>query len=335
MIGITPLLPHCLAEKGAGPKSAGPLGDSRSNNVHEAKEKTMPPENADIVRMNASEIRQAEYPVHQAFLDRWSPRAMSGEPVAKEELMQLFEAAKWAPSSYNAQPWRFLYAQRDSADWPRFLGLLIEFNQTWAQHAAALVAVVSRTKFEHNDQPSVTHAFDAGAAWGYLALQGSLRGLVVHGMQGFDYQRARTELAIPDLYEVHAMIAIGKPGAETGAAARDAKTRNTQRAQAIAGNCLRGELSFFGGLSRWAPLTSQTAQALHVPSGIMPTSHTDRFHHDHNRDKREEELLCYDHASLEEAYKVVCQLPFDTCAEAIPAEALIASILAEEFGPAP
>lgn len=166
----------------------------------------------DVVKMNAAGVRQAEHQAHAQFLNRWSPRAMSGESIPREELMQLFEAARWAPSSYNAQPWRFLFAERTSPDWQKFLGLLIEFNQTWCAGAAALVVIVSRTTFEMNGKPSVTHSFDTGAAWGYLALQGSLQGLVVHGMQGFDYDRARSELNVPADHEVMAMCAIGKPG---------------------------------------------------------------------------------------------------------------------------
>ncbi len=166
----------------------------------------------DVVTMNAAAVRQAEHPADSQFLNRWSPRAMSGETVPREELMLLFEAARWAPSSYNAQPWRFLFAERTGKDWPRFLGLLVEANQKWAAAAAALVVMVSRKTFEMNNKPSVTHSFDTGAAWAYLALQGSLLGLVVHGMQGFDYERARSELAVPEEYDVLAMCAIGKPG---------------------------------------------------------------------------------------------------------------------------
>ena len=162
--------------------------------------------------MNASEVRKPEHDVDKLFLDRWSPRALSGEPITDKELLGLFEAAKWAPSGSNGQPWRFLYARRDTENWPLFFKLLVEFNQSWAKNAAVLVVVISRTTFEHNNKPCITHAFDAGAAWGYLALQGSLRGLVVHGMAGFDYEKARSELQIPHGYEVHAMAAVGKPG---------------------------------------------------------------------------------------------------------------------------
>ena len=136
---------------------------------------------------------------------------MTGESLPNDELMALFEAARWAPSSYNAQPWRFIIARRENhQQWDRFLDLLVPANQVWAKQAAVLVVVVSREIFEHNNKQSVTHAFDAGAAWENLALEAVRRGLVAHGMQGFDYDRARQQLGIPPEFEVHAMIAIGK-----------------------------------------------------------------------------------------------------------------------------
>jgi nitroreductase len=137
---------------------------------------------------------------------------MSGESITDEELFTLFEAARWAPSSFNGQPWRMLYAKRDTAHWPLFFDLLVEFNQGWAKNAAALVVFVSKTTFDHNGEPAATHSFDAGAAWENFALQGTLSGLVIHGMQGFDYDKARRTLKIPDDFQVEAMAVIGKPG---------------------------------------------------------------------------------------------------------------------------
>jgi nitroreductase len=162
--------------------------------------------------IKGSEKRKADYPIDSLFIDRWSPRAMSGEPITDEELFTLFEAARWAPSSFNNQPWRMLYAKRDTSHWPLFLDLLVEFNQTWAKNAAALVVFISKTTFDHNGEPAATHSFDTGAAWASLALQGAVRGLVVHGMQGFDYDKARTALNVPDGFQVEAMAVIGKPG---------------------------------------------------------------------------------------------------------------------------
>jgi nitroreductase len=161
--------------------------------------------------IKGSEKRKADYPIDALFLDRWSPRAMTGEAIPEQELMVLFEAARWAPSSYNNQPWRILYARRDSEHWPLFFDLLVEFNQSWAKNAAALLLFISKTTFDMNGGTSVTHSYDTGAAWENLALQGWLKGLVVHGMQGFDFDRARTVLNIPEEYSVDAMAAVGKP----------------------------------------------------------------------------------------------------------------------------
>jgi nitroreductase len=162
--------------------------------------------------INVKEHREAEYPVDDIFINRWSPRAMSGDPVSKDELMSLFEAARWAPSSFNNQSWRFLYSLKGSDTWDTFFDLLLEGTQTWVKNAGALVVILSKTTFDYNGKPSKTHAFDSGAAWQNFALQGSINGLVIHGMQGFDYDRAKSELQIPGEYEVQAMAAIGKPG---------------------------------------------------------------------------------------------------------------------------
>ena len=162
--------------------------------------------------IKGSERRKSDYPIQSFILDRWSPRAMTGESISSDELMRLFEAARWAPSSFNAQQWRALYARRETEHWPEFLGLLLEGNKTWAQNAAVLVVFISGKDFEHNGKPSITHSYDCGAAWENFALQGFSQGLVVHGMQGFDYERARTELKIPDEFQIEAMAAVGKPG---------------------------------------------------------------------------------------------------------------------------
>lgn len=165
-----------------------------------------------VTEIDVLEHRSPEHEVLDPLVERWSPRAMSGETITDGELNRLFEAARWAPSSYNGQPWRFLYARRGGEQWERFFGLLGDFNQSWCDRAAVLVVVVSRDTFERNGKPARTHSFDTGAAWQNLALQGTAIGLVVHGMQGFDYDRAREELGIPDDHTVEAMIAVGRPG---------------------------------------------------------------------------------------------------------------------------
>lgn len=161
--------------------------------------------------IKGSQKRRADHPVDPIFVDRWSPRAMSGEEISTEELLILLEAARWAPSSGNNQPWRVLYATRNSRHWPIFFDLLVDSNKVWCANAAALLVFISKTTFE-NGKPCRTHAYDSGAAWMSLALQGSMLGLVVHGMQGFDYERARTVLNIPEEFQVEAMAAVGRPG---------------------------------------------------------------------------------------------------------------------------
>src|ERR687883_309563 len=157
-------------------------------------------------------VRQSKYTINPLILHRWSPRSMTGEELDDDTIMSLFEAARWAPSSYNNQPWRFIYAKRNTLHWDKLFNLLAEPNKVWAKNAAVLVVVIVRKNFEHNEKYSITHQFDAGAAWENLALEASSRGLAVHGMQGFDYERARADLEIPDNFDVMAMIAIGRKG---------------------------------------------------------------------------------------------------------------------------
>ncbi len=159
-----------------------------------------------------SSHRKPAFPINSLFLDRWSPRAMSGEALSEAELMSLLEAARWAPSCGNFQPWRFLYARRDTDFWPAFLDLLKPSNKVWAARAGALLVVISRTQFDGDGRACVTHSFDSGAAWQNLALQAWLSNLVAHGIAGFDYERARRVLRVPAAYAVEAMIVLGHPG---------------------------------------------------------------------------------------------------------------------------
>lgn len=160
--------------------------------------------------------RTADHAIDSLFLERWSPRAFTDEVISEAELKALFEAARWAPSSYNSQPWRFVYARRGTAHWQTLLGLLNAFNQSWAKNAAALVVVVSKETMavpgKAEEVPSYSHSFDAGAAWANLALQAVRLGWQAHGMVGFDRARALTELKVPAGYRVEAAVAIGKPG---------------------------------------------------------------------------------------------------------------------------
>ncbi|MBW7904211.1 MAG: nitroreductase family protein [Phycisphaerae bacterium] len=161
---------------------------------------------------NAADHRVADHAIEPIFVNRWSPRAMNGQPVRQEELNRLFEAARWAPSTYNEQEWRFLYAHRAGPHWPTFMSLLAEANQAWCRNAGVLIVVLSCKVFSRNGNPNPVHTFDAGLASMSLMLQGSHMGLVTHGMAGFDRDKARQALNVPDNYAVEAMIAIGRPG---------------------------------------------------------------------------------------------------------------------------
>jgi nitroreductase len=159
--------------------------------------------------------RQAHHPVDPIFTARWSPRAFDGSVLPDADLHTIFEAARWAPSAFNAQPWRFLYAKRESADWERFLALLMPFNQAWAQHAGVLIYLCSDTMMETKPgqlSPSHTHSFDTGAAWASMALQATMLGYHAHGMAGVWWDKVREELKVPDRFRVDAACVIGRTG---------------------------------------------------------------------------------------------------------------------------
>lgn len=155
--------------------------------------------------------RTADFPIEALILERWSPRAMSGEPLTAAEISRLFEAARWAPSCANSQPWRFVYGLAGTPAFAALFNLLADGNKPWCARAGALVVVVSKNTMD-NGQQSPTHRYDTGAGWMALALQGRAMNLVVHGMAGFDYERARDVIALPSDHTVEAMIAIGHPG---------------------------------------------------------------------------------------------------------------------------
>jgi nitroreductase len=164
--------------------------------------------------------RLASRPVASLFLSRWSSRAFTGEPISDDALFTLFEAARWAPSAFNSQPWRFVYAKRDTPVWPKFLSLLYPYNQSWAGAAAALVFVVSKSSFvpPGKSEPTLSRSasFDAGAAWASLAFQAFLDGWTTHAMGGFDDEAARVALNVPADHRIEAVVAIGKRGDKQG-----------------------------------------------------------------------------------------------------------------------
>lgn len=154
-----------------------------------------------------------QHPIHDLLKRRWSPRAFSDQPVEAEKLRILFEAARWAPSSNNEQPWRFVVANKDNeTEWSRLLACLVEGNRKWAYRAPVLILSVASLNFEDDSTPN-RHAFhDTGMAVENLVLQATALGLAAHQMAGFDVEKARADLKIPSGYDPVAMIAVGYPG---------------------------------------------------------------------------------------------------------------------------
>ncbi|MEF7613516.1 nitroreductase family protein [Aquincola sp. MAHUQ-54] len=160
--------------------------------------------------------RHAEHPIAPFFFERWSPRAFTGEAIDEPTLWTLFEAARWAPSAFNAQPWRFIYGRRGTPAFQTLFDGLLPSNQAWAGQASALVAVVSARQVtapgKAQPQDNHSHSFDAGAAWAHLALQAQLLGWHTHGMGGFDRDKLRASLGVPEGYAFEAVVAIGRMG---------------------------------------------------------------------------------------------------------------------------
>jgi nitroreductase len=146
------------------------------------------------------------------FHERWSARAFADRDVPKKDLLRVFEAARWAPSSNNEQPWRFVVGTRGTETHGKIFESLVGFNQTWAGKAPVLMVGVARARFSKNDAPNGYAVYDLGAASAYLTLQAAALGLTTHQMAGFDREKARTLLAIPEGYEFGSAIALGYQG---------------------------------------------------------------------------------------------------------------------------
>jgi nitroreductase len=158
--------------------------------------------------------RTSETDLDPMFLERWSPRAFTGEAMPQAELLRLLEAARWAPSAFNAQPWRFVYAHRDTPAWGPLFDLLIAGNQAWVKNASVLMFAISdrfRRPEGREPAPNSTHSFDTGAAWACMALQAHRLGWATHGMAGFDAARSYEVLGVDQAnYQVEAAIAAGR-----------------------------------------------------------------------------------------------------------------------------
>ena len=154
-----------------------------------------------------------DHPVHSLIRERWSPRAFSPKAVPPEVLQSLFEAARWAPSSNNEQPWAFIVAaHEDSASHARMLSTLVQSNQAWAGQAPVLVIAVSKLAFARNGNPNRNAFYDTGGAVAYLTTEATARGLFVHQMAGFDPGKAIELFSIPSGWEPIAAFVIGYPG---------------------------------------------------------------------------------------------------------------------------
>ena len=155
--------------------------------------------------------RSVQATTNDQFRLRWSPRSMTGQALTLAQVQSLCEAGRWAPSCFNSQPWRFIYALPDTPQWQPLLDLLMDVNKLWAAKAGALVALVARTHFEANDAPAATHSFDTGSAWMSMALQAQHMGLTAHAMWGFHHDQAADALKLPEYFSTQALIAFGHP----------------------------------------------------------------------------------------------------------------------------
>jgi nitroreductase len=161
-----------------------------------------------------SKVAITDHPIHALLANRWSPYSFADRSVAREDLRALFEAARWAPSSYNEQPWSYLVAAREQAEaFASLLSCLVETNQAWARHAPVLALGITRERFTRNDKPNAAAQHDLGLAAGNLLMEATARGLAVHQMIGILPDHAREVYRIPDHSRALTALAIGYAGA--------------------------------------------------------------------------------------------------------------------------
>jgi len=158
-------------------------------------------------------VAETQVPIHELIRRRWSPRAFSDLPVEPHKLVSLFEAARWAASCSNEQPWAFLVATKEDAKgYADMLGVLVEFNQSWASNAPVLILTLAHTQFEKDGRPNRHAMYDLGQAAAHLSLQATALGLATHQMAGFNADAARERFAVPAGWEPSSVIALGYPG---------------------------------------------------------------------------------------------------------------------------
>lgn len=177
-------------------------------------------------------IKKAEpnYPVHDLLATRWSPYGFADRPVTKEDLHALFEAARWAPSSYNEQPWRYIVATKDEAvEFPRILDCLWDLNQAWARHAPVLVMALTSVKMSRTGDLNRAAQHDLGLAAGNICMEATARGLMVHQMIGIHPEKVRETFDVPEDFLPLTALAVGYAGKPDGLAeevlARDSRPR--------------------------------------------------------------------------------------------------------------
>ncbi len=163
-------------------------------------------------QLSIKDHRKPDKKIEDLIWHRFSPRALSGEALNEEAVLTLMEAARFAPSAFNEQPWRFIYSLQNDKSWTNILDTLVDFNKSWAKNSGAFLIVLSKNNFSHNNKENLTAKFDTGAAWQNIALQARALGLVAHGMSGFNYEAIREKFSISDDYTLIAIIALGFPG---------------------------------------------------------------------------------------------------------------------------
>ena len=193
--------------------------------------------------MTSSNSRTSEFPIDAYFLDRWSPRAFTEKTIDRDEMLTILDAAHWAPSSGNNQPWRFIYGLRGTPAFDAILALLVPGNQRWAKNAAALLIVVSksyRVSSSGERKPAYTHSYDTGAAWFSVICQAMKLGYHAHGMEGFDKEKAVDVLQLPEGFRVEAAAALGRM------ASKDTLPDDLQEREVPSGRKPVAEIAFEG-----------------------------------------------------------------------------------------
>ena len=190
----------------------------------------------------AHQLTEAPANVHELIRSRWSPRAFTSRSVSDHDLKTILDAARWASSSYNEEPWRFIVARKsDGAGYDKLFNLLVPANQAWAKDAPVLLLTVGKRTFSHNGSANHYGLHDAGQALAHIALQATALGLHTHSMGGFDHVRARQELGIPEDFEIGALVALGYFNSD--AAAASTKRERKSLSEVVFGTTWNEQLS--------------------------------------------------------------------------------------------